>query len=67
MEALIQKILQRIIHKPMALNAALAGKRCTLNTHTEMRTYAGGIRTHMAGMLVAFVDHFQLLGRKAFA
>jgi hypothetical protein len=55
MKALVNKLLQRIIHKPMARYPRQAHKSQGADTHTKVGAFAGAIGPGMAGMLIAFV------------
>ena len=59
MQALVHKILQRIIHKAVALNTRLAGELRRRDTDPEMGAVTGSIGAHMARMLGTFVQHLQ--------
>ena len=68
MQPLVDKILQRIIHKPMALHTGHLPSNCGADdTDPEMGAEAGVVGTGMAGMLVAFVQHLQRGGRQPLA
>jgi hypothetical protein len=54
-QALIDEILQRIIHKPMARYPRQADKSQGADSHTKVGTFPGAIRPGMTGMLIALV------------
>ena len=66
MQASGYEILERIIHKAMAHHAGLAGERRGSNPHPEMGAKTGAIGPGVTGMGDAFIDHFELRGRKEF-
>ena len=63
-QPLIDKILQCIIHKPMARHAALAHEGGAVNTNPEVGAPALIVGTRMASMRCAFINHLQLRGMK---
>jgi hypothetical protein len=58
-QPLVGKILQRIIHKAMSLDAAQPGKRSARNPHPEMGTKTGWTGSGVAGVGCAFIQHFE--------
>ena len=65
MQALVNEILQRIIHKAMALNAADAIKQRRGYAHPHVGAFATVVGAHMASMLSAFINHTQRGGLQA--
>jgi hypothetical protein len=65
MQALVYEILQRIIHKAVALNAANSSKKGRGNAHPHVGAHAAVIGPNVAGVLRTFVDHTQLRGLQA--
>ena len=61
-QALVNEILQCIIHKPMACHAALACKDGAGNAYPEVGAETFRVGTHMAGMGRAFVEYLQVGG-----
>ena len=55
MKALVNKLLQRIIHKPMARYPRQADKSQGADSHTKVGAFPGAIRPGMTGMLIALV------------
>jgi hypothetical protein len=55
MQALVNEILQRIIHKPVPRHPRNALKLGTANAHPKVRTKARVIRPHMACMGSALI------------
>ena len=60
MQALIDEILQSIIHKAVFGDACFARKRRAGDANTEMGAMSLGIGPGMAGMRGAFVEHIKL-------
>jgi hypothetical protein len=59
-QALINEILQTIIHKAMLLDAAAARENRAGNADTKVRAEALGVGTGMTRMRRAFIKHFEL-------
>ena len=59
MQALVNEILQCIIHKAVARNAALAIKQGRSHTHAKVRAGTLCIGARMAGVRSTFVNHLQ--------
>jgi len=59
---LVDKILQRIIHKAMLGHAGFSGKKRRSNAHPEMGAKTGSVGASVPGVGGAFIDHFELLG-----
>ena len=59
MQPLVNEILQCIIHKPVARNAALAIKQGRSHTHPKVRAGALCIGARMTGVCGTFVNHLQ--------
>ena len=64
MQALVNEILQCIIHKPVARHAAFARKSRAGDANPKVGAKTLGIGTHMACMLGALVGNFQVRGLK---
>jgi len=62
MQPLVNEILQCIIHKPVARNAAFAIKQRTGHTHPEVRAGALCVGSRMTGVCGTFVNHLQCRG-----
>ena len=60
MQPLVNEILQCIIHKPVARNAAFALKHRAGHTHPKVRTGTLCIGSGMTGMCGTFVDDLQV-------
>jgi hypothetical protein len=58
-QSLVDEILQRIIHKAMALDPTQAIELAAANAHPEMGSEPQVIGAHMASMIGTFVDHLQ--------
>jgi hypothetical protein len=58
MQALVNEILQRIIHKAMALHAAEWGEQRRCNAHPHVTALPRGAGTGMTGMVGTFVNDF---------
>ena len=54
--ALVHEIVQRIIHKPVALYAAFAHKVVRPDAYPKVGAKVGSVRAHMARVLVAFIN-----------
>jgi hypothetical protein len=67
MQALVDEILQGIIHKAMPCDPAFASKSVRNHTNTKMGSETGSIGAGMARVLVTFVKHFETAGRKSLA
>ena len=67
MQALVNEILQGIIHKAMPCDPAFASKSVRNHTNSKMRSKASSIGASMARVLVTFVKHFEAAGRKSLA
>ena len=65
-QALIDEILQRIIHKAMPLNPWQTGELRAANAHPEMRAMTQAVGAGMPRMVGTFVDHFQAEGLQMF-
>jgi hypothetical protein len=61
-QALVDEILQRIIHKAMALNPAERFKQGGSNAHTHVGPLAALVGAHVAGVVGTFVKDTQLGG-----
>ena len=59
---LVDEILQRIIHKPMACHAGFASEQRGADTHPEMAPESRAIGAGMACMGGTFVQHFEVAG-----
>ena len=59
MQPLVNKILQCIIHKAVARNAALAIKQRRSHTNAKVRAGTLRIGARMAGVRSTFVNHLQ--------
>jgi len=55
MQALVDKFLQRIIHKAMACNPRFTSENGTLNANPEMRPKASAVGAYVACMRSTFV------------
>jgi len=67
MDTLVDKILQRIIHKAMARHARFSGEKGRRNAHPEMGAKTGAVGTGVPSVQAAFVDHFELQRVQSFA
>ena len=65
MQALIDKILHGIIHKPMLGDAAFACKSRAGNADAKVRAKTFGIGSGMACVVSTFVDDLQICGVQA--
>ena len=66
MQALIDEILQRIIHKAMSFNPCQTGELRAANAHPEMRAMTQAVGAGMPSMVGTLVDHFQAEGLQMF-
>ena len=63
-QALVNEILQCIIHKPVACHTALACKNGAGNAYPEVGAETFRVGTHVAAMRRAFVEYLKMGGRK---
>ena len=66
MQAPVDKILQRIIHKAMARDAGASFEKRRGNANPEMGAGAGAVRPRVAGVRRTFIEHFERGGGKKF-
>jgi hypothetical protein len=59
MKALVNKLLQRIIHKPVTRHPTQTRKSWRADANTKMRALSGPVSACMACMRSAFVFHLQ--------
>ena len=55
MGAVVNKFLQRIIHKAVLAHTAQAGKRGRCDAHPKVRAKPRAVGAHMSRVLLAFV------------
>ena len=67
MQALVNEILQCIIHKPVARHAAFAYESRAGDANPKVGAETLDVGTYVACMLGALVDNFQVCGLKASA
>jgi hypothetical protein len=65
-QTLVNEILQRIIHKAMALNARDPAEQRGCNRNPHVSALAAVVGAHVAGVCGAFIDHPKLGGLQAF-
>jgi hypothetical protein len=65
-QALVDEILQRIIHKAMPFNPWQTVELRAANAHPEMGAMPQAIRPRMPSMVSTFVYHFQAEGLQLF-
>src|SRR5574337_550186 len=65
--AMVNKNLQRIIHKPMLRHLALAGEQGGGDAYAKLGAKAGAVRARVSFVLPAFVQHFELGWGQRFA
>ena len=59
-QALVNEILQCIIHKPVTRHAALTCKEGAGNTHPKVGAKAGCVGARVASVVCAFVKYLQV-------